>query len=111
MDTRAMSAMPAVFGRLFWMIVGPCTLAITAVGISDRRDGWFAALDVTYFVVLGGMLLGRWLEFQYTNPTTATGEPASVHDLRRYALALGALGSGAWVVANLIGNQALRILG
>jgi hypothetical protein len=106
-----MSSAPAVVGRLSWMIVGPFALAIAAVGISERRDGWFAALDLIYFVVLGGMLLGRWLEFQYSRPLTAMGEPASVHHLRRYAQVLGALGFGAWVVANLIGNQALRALG
>jgi hypothetical protein len=109
--TRTLSAAPAVVGRLSWMIVGPFALALVAVGITERRDGWFGALDLIYFVVLGAMLLGRWLEFQYSRPLTAAGEPASVHDLRRYALVLGALGLGAWVVANLIGNQAPRVLG
>ena len=46
MATRAMSSTPAVVGRLSWMIVGPFALAIAAVGISERRDGWFAALDL-----------------------------------------------------------------
>jgi hypothetical protein len=109
--TEALSSAPAVVGRLSWMIVGPFALALAAVGISERRDGWFGALDLIYFVVLGGMLLGRWLEFQYSRPLTATGEPAGVHHLRRYALVLGALGLGAWLAANLIGNQAPRVLG
>ena len=111
MSTQALSSTPAFFGRLAWMIVGPFALAIAAVGSIERRDGWFGALDWIYFVVLGGMLLGRCLEFQYSRPLTATGEPASDHHLRRYAVVLGILGIVAWVAANLIGNQALRILG
>jgi hypothetical protein len=57
------------------------------------------------------MLLGRWVEFRYSRPLTATGEPATAAQLRRYALALGALGLGAWVAANLVGNRAVPILG
>jgi hypothetical protein len=111
MATQAMTSVPAFFGRLSWMIVGPFVLAIVAITISQRRDGWFGALDLVYFIVLGGMLLGRWLEFQSGRPLTATGEPASLADLRLYALGLAALGFGAWVVANLIGTQAFRALG
>ena len=111
MATRTLSSTPAFFGRLSWMIVGPFALAIVALSIAERRDGWFALLDLIYFLILGGMLLGRWLEYRYSEPLTATGEPATVADLRRYALALGLLGLGAWVAANLVGNQAFRVLG
>jgi hypothetical protein len=111
MATQALSSTPAFFGRLSWMIIGPFALAIAAVGIADRRDGWFSPLDLIYFVVLGGMLLGRWLEFRYSRPLTATGEPANGDHLRRYAWGLGLLGLGAWLAANLVGNQVLHILG
>ena len=57
------------------------------------------------------MLLGRWTEFRYSRPLTATGEPATADHLRRYTLVLSILGLGAWVAANLVGNQAIRILG
>jgi hypothetical protein len=93
------------------MFIGPFALTLVAVGISGRHDQWFGALDLIYFVILGGMLLGRWLEFQYSSPLTATGDPAGVHHLRRYAVMLSALGLGAWLVAKLIGNQAPHVLG
>ena len=105
-----MTSIPALFGRLSWMIVGPFALAIVAISITERRDGWFSPLDLVFFVVLGGMLLGRWLEFRYSQPLTATGEPATVAHLRRYALVLGILGLVAWLAANLVGNQVLRLL-
>jgi hypothetical protein len=110
MAKEAMTSAPAVFGRLSWMIVGPFALAIFVISITERRDGWFSPLDLIYFLVLGGMLLGRWTEFRYGRPLTATGESATLAHLRRYALALSTLGFGIWVAANLVGNQAIRIL-
>src|SRR5262245_15897377 len=111
MSTQALSSTPAFFGRLAWMIVGPFALAIVAISISERRDGWLSPLDFLFFGVLGGMLLGRWLEFRYSRPLTAMGEPATVADLRRYALVLGIIGLVAWLAANLVGNQAYRLFG
>jgi hypothetical protein len=109
--TETMTSIPALFGRLFWMILGPFALAISALSITGRRDGWFSPLDLGYFGALVGMLLGRWLEFRCGRPLTATGEPATVAHLRRYALALSLAGLGAWVAVNLVGNRAVHILG
>ena len=80
MLTRTLSSTPALFGRLAWMIVGPFALAVIALSIAERRDGWASPLDLLYFAVLGGMLLGRWLEFRHSQPLTAMGEPATVAD-------------------------------
>jgi hypothetical protein len=111
MATEAMTSAPAFFGRISWMIVGPFALAICALSIIERRDGWLSPRDLIYFVVLGGMLLARWTEFRYGRPLTATGEPASAAHLRQYTLVLSILGLGAWVAANLIGNQGIGIVG
>jgi hypothetical protein len=106
-----MTSIRALFGRLAWMILGPFILAVSAVSILRQHDGWFSPLDLVYLGALGGMLLGRWLEFRYGRPLTAMGEPATAADLRRYALALGTVGLGTWVAANLIGNRAMTIVG
>ena len=111
MDTEAMTSAPAFFGRLSWMIVGPFALAICAFSITERRDGWFSALDLIYFLVLSGMVLGRWTEFQCGRPLTASGEPATAAHLRRYIAGLSTLGLGIWIAANLVGNQAIALLG
>ena len=109
MATVAMTSTPAFLGRLAWMIVGPFALAIFAISITMNGDGWFSPLDFIYFLVLGGMLLGRWTEFRHARPMTAMGEPATAAHLRRYTLVLSTLGFGIWVAANLVGNQASRI--
>jgi hypothetical protein len=110
MAREAMTSAPAIVGRLTWMIVGPFALAIFGVGIAERRDGWFSPLDLVYFLVLGGMVLGRRTEFLYSEPLSATGEPTTVAHLRRYTVMLSTLGFGIWVAANLVGNQAIRAL-
>jgi hypothetical protein len=105
MTTRTMTSFPAFVGRVFWMMVGPFALATLALSIAGQADGWFSPTDLLYFVVLAGMLIGRWTEFRFSLPMTASGEPATADHLRRYVLGLGLLGLVAWVVANLIGNR------
>ena len=56
MSTDTMTSTPAFFSRLSWMIVGPFALAICALAIADRPDGWLGLLDWIYFVVLGGTI-------------------------------------------------------
>ena len=93
------------------MLVGPLTLAVCALVIAQGQEGWLTPLDLFYFIVLGGMLLGRWAEFRYGQPMTATGEPASMLHLRRYAISATMLSLGIWVVANLLGNSVHHALG
>jgi hypothetical protein len=111
MTTRAATSFSALAGRLSWIFFGPFALGVCAISIAGRRDGWLSLPDVVYFVVLAGMLIGRWAEFRAGAPLTATGEPATADDLRRYALGLGLIGLCAWVVANLIGNRGGGFLG
>jgi hypothetical protein len=111
MNTETMTSTPAFFSRLCWMIVGPFALAICALAISDRPDGWLGLLDVLYFLVLTGTIVARGMEFRCGRPMTATGEPATIKDLHRYALALGVLGCSVWIAANLLGNHVVRVLG
>jgi hypothetical protein len=78
---------------------------MTLFAIVSNRGGWLTAADVIYFVALGAMLLGRWLEFQGGSPQKATGEPATAEDLRRFVFVAGPVGLAIWVIANLIGNH------
>ena len=77
MTTHTVTSFPAFAGRLFWMFVGPFVLATLAIRIAGQADGWLSLSDLFYFVVLSGMLIGRWTEFRFSLPMTATGEPAT----------------------------------
>jgi hypothetical protein len=96
-----------LFGRLFWMMIGPLALVLTIYFIATSGTGWTTTADLLYFVILGGMAIGKWLEFRGGSPETTTGEPATVADLRRYILMLVTIGPVVWVLANLVGNYLL----
>lgn len=71
MAREAAISLTALFGRIFWMMIGPIFLMVLALGIAQQRDGWFAPTDFLYFLVLGGMLFGRHTEFRYGDPLTS----------------------------------------
>lgn len=106
-STRAQSSPWALVGRLGWMIVGPFALAISAISIATRGDGWLGPLDVIYVIVLGGTLLGRRLEFRHGRPLTAAGEPATEGHWRRYARAMMILGFVVWLAVHMMGSAAM----
>jgi hypothetical protein len=108
MSRSSTTTVPALIGRILWMMVGPITLVLLAVSIAQRWDGWFTLPGLAYFVALLGTVLGRWLEFRCGVPMTATGEPATADHLRRYALAFGTIGVGIWLVANLAGDHLMN---
>ena len=87
-----MTSAAAFFGRIFWMIADPILLAVLALNIAHQGTGWFTLIDLAYFFVLAGMLLGKWLEFR--SAMTGMGEPATVDHLRRYLVATSTVGLG-----------------
>jgi hypothetical protein len=97
----------AAVGRLTWMLFGPLVLVVSTYGILTNKGGWLTVADVAFFAALGGMLLGRWLEFRAGNPQKSTGEPATPEDLRRYYFVVVPAGLVLWVVANYLGNHLL----
>ena len=107
MQTSPPTPLLPVFGRLFWLMAGPLALVLTLYFIVTSATGWRTPADLIYFLVLGGMVLGRWLEFRGGNPRNSLGEPVTAADLRRYVLRVATIGPAVWVLANLLGNHVL----
>jgi hypothetical protein len=97
-----------VVARIFWMMVGPLSLALLAFTIIRIGSGWLTWADLGYMAVLAGMLVARWLEFRGGHPRTTDGQPATPIHLRRYIQSAVPLALGMWVVANVIGNHMLN---
>jgi hypothetical protein len=108
MSSSTQTPLSAVFGRLFWMMVGPLGLVLTTYFIVTSGTGWTTTADLIYFIILGGMILGKWLEFRGGSPLTSTGERATAADLRRFILMVVTAGPVVWVIANILGNHLLR---
>jgi len=87
------------------MMLGPAVLFLLALSIARDGGGWFTSKDIAFLLVLGGLILARFLELQGGNARTADGEPASMFHLRRYVVMAIPLGLTVWLVANLIGNR------
>lgn len=107
MSDVPITSLSVLIGRVFWILVGPVFLAFSLYYLATAGTGWLTFADLLYFLILGGMLLGRLVEFRSGNPQTTTGEPATPADLRNYVLALVIGGPILWAVANLIGNHVL----
>jgi hypothetical protein len=103
----AISSLSALFGRVFWMMVGPLSLVLLTFAIVQIGSGWLTWADCLYLAVLGGMVLARWQEFRRGSPRTTDGRPATRGDLRHYVQTAVPVGVGIWVAANVVGNYVL----
>lgn len=97
----------AMGARLTWVILGPMALFLIIITIVSDSQGWTTWLDAAFGAVVGLMLLGRWVEQRSGKAMTATGEPATVENARRYSLILLITMSAVWIGANLLGNHIL----
>jgi len=99
----------AVLGaRLTWVMLGPAALLLITWGIVSRGSGWLTVLDAAFGVVVGLMVLGRWVEQRSGVATTVTGEPATPEHLKRYMTILIPATAAAWIIANVLGNHVLK---
>jgi hypothetical protein len=103
-EIRSLSVLGA---RVTWFFLGPAALMLILVGIVSRGDGWLTALDAAFGVVVGLMILGRWVEQRSGAAMTVTGQPATVAQYRRYITRLPPAAVAVWVVANVLGNHIL----
>lgn len=102
------SSLRVLFARVTWTILGPFALLLLSVGIVSQGNGWATALDVCFGVVVGVMLLARWVEQRSGSATTLHGEPATPEQSKRYMIGLPCVAVALWGGANFLGNHILR---
>lgn len=108
-DGPAVTRFAVLAGRVMWFFFGPLVLVLAAVGILTSGSGWTTALDAVYLTVVALMVWGRWVEQRSGQAMTATGEPATWKDFRRYVEVLVPLAAAVWIAANLLGNHVLNM--
>ncbi len=108
MPASEVSSFGVFLSRVFWIIVGPMTLAILALAILNSGSGWLTAIDAAFFVILACLLAARWFEFQSGHATTATGQPTSDRVMLQYTVVALLVSVGVWVVANFLGNHVMN---
>ena len=80
--------------------LGLAALAVTimqAGGVLSLRDALYGALVLVLACV-------RWLDITRYAGTTADSRPATMRDLRRYAVILAGVAALGWLVAHVVGR-------
>ncbi len=106
--SRPINSLAVLGARLTWVFVGPLVLLGITWGIVSQGTGWLTRLDAAFGIVVGLMLVGRWVEHRSGTATTLTGTPATPEQFRRYMIRLPSLACAVWVVANIVGNHLLK---
>ena len=99
------SSAKVLVAHVTWFIAGPFILFLILINIVRLGSGWLTPRDAAFFVVVAAMLLGRWIDQGSGQGTTTTGEPSTWDDFRRYALLMPPVATGAWILANAMGNH------
>ena len=100
------NSVTVLLGRLMWILLGPPLLSFTTYAIV-AHGGWFTTRDAAYGAVVVLMIGGRWVEQRSGAATTATGEPATIEDFKRYVRILLPVAAAIWGAANVLGNHIL----
>jgi hypothetical protein len=93
--------------RLYWAIFGPGfligSLALSVAG----PKGWLTGRDLVPFLVLGAMILCRWMEQRTGKATTAYGDPSTPRDFHLWAVIVSVIAVVGWIIANIISNHVM----
>ncbi len=88
--------------RLAWLLYGNAVLGICWFGIAGRGIRAIALADIAYFATALLMIAARYIDIKHFNGLTSEGEPATMAHFRSYAIVLGAVVAGLWLLAQFI---------
>jgi hypothetical protein len=92
--------------RMSWMLVGNVVLAACAAKIFFNNTGFFSPADVVFWPVVAAMIWLRRIDITRMKGQTASGEPATLADWKRYSVLLVIIALLVWAGAH--GLAALR---
>ena len=95
-----------LIARVCWCFVGPSLLAMWAIRMATKNDGWFAPSDAGFLSTLGLVIGARWYCFSANDRTDTQGNITSLRQLQDFTRLWIIGGIVVWVATNLIGNFA-----
>lgn len=98
MATNHSNSVIGAFARLFWMFAGPAVLFLLALTIAQKEEGWFGPASIAFLVVLIGVIIARWVDFD-----NAYGEPTTPAEIRTFTAGAIFVGFVGWVIVNVLG--------
>jgi hypothetical protein len=88
--------------RLSWMLFGNVALLISAKFIADHKGLVVSRADVAFWIIVALLIGIRYFDITKMEGLTASENPASLADWRRYIMYLGLMAVVLWSVAHLV---------
>ena len=103
-QSKPVSSLKILVVHLFWMLLGPALLFAVLYGNTTEDKSWFSETDLAYFIILGSVVLARWLDQRSGQCTLSDGQASTWKDYRRFVYVFVPSAFFAWVATNVIGN-------
>jgi hypothetical protein len=84
------------------MLVGNAILTLVAVAIAQQGRDRAWATDATFWTAVASIVIVRYLDIALLDGATASGEPASLSDWRRYTARLLLIALVVWIVVHAV---------
>ncbi|MCJ7777391.1 MAG: hypothetical protein MUP16_03665 [Sedimentisphaerales bacterium] len=94
------SGILAILARPFWMFLGNFALLICAANILMGESSSTRTSDIIFWGAVAAMIIVRFLDIKFLNGLTATGEPATLAQWRKYAIMLIICSGIIWAAAH-----------
>ena len=88
-------------------MIGPGLLALLLLLIAMQKKLWFEGIDGVFVGILFLLIVARWIDFRFADPTLTTGEVATVGQIRTYSIGTVVFGLVAWLTASALGIYVL----
>jgi hypothetical protein len=86
--------------RVYWFAIGPLFLVLMLLGLLNDEEGRRVGYNIAYLLGLAGLPLSRWLEWRSGRAETADGHPATIAQIRQYAIFSVIIGLAVLVAVN-----------
>jgi len=88
--------------HMLWLFGGSVALGFCAIHVVLNRSPLFSLADALFVAFLAGSIGVRYLEIKFFNGMTDDGRPATMADLRRYALWISLISGAGMAAAHLL---------
>jgi hypothetical protein len=107
METAQPKPLGVLLCRLFWVLLGPVGVLLTAASIGMSDSGWLTSKALVFAALLLATILCRWGDFLKGEGTNALGDPVTQKYMLGYTVIALIAGVALWAAANVVGNHLL----
>ncbi|MBN2581201.1 MAG: hypothetical protein JXB10_19625 [Pirellulales bacterium] len=97
----------ALGAHLTWLLIGPALLFVLLYSNATEDASWWSWIDIGFFLVLGWIIVARWVDQRSGQSTTADGSPSTWQDFRHFVKVVFPSALILWAVTNVLGNYFL----